>query len=29
MGMTPVPAGKDFYIKQGLCRGDNVGGGVR
>jgi Polysaccharide lyase len=26
MGMTPVPAGKDFYIKQGLYRGGNVGG---
>ena len=26
IGMTPVPAGKDFYIKQGLYRGGNVGG---
>ena len=26
MGTTPVPPGKDFYIKQGLYRGGTVGG---
>jgi Polysaccharide lyase len=25
-GITAVPAGKDFYVKQGLYRGGNVGG---